>query len=70
VQSLVAPAVPRGRVRPAGTQVMESEELLAALDATKKHLDNKEFVAAVQRQKQARGAGGGSRGPWRQPGCS
>lgn len=33
---------------------MENEQLLAALDATKKHLDNDEFVQAAQRQKQAR----------------
>ncbi|KAI3438054.1 hypothetical protein D9Q98_000497 [Chlorella vulgaris] len=34
-------------------KMLENEKLLAALDSSKKHLDNKEFVEVVQQQKQA-----------------
>ena len=47
---------PASRLPHLDLKVIENEELLAALDTTKKHLDNKEFVEAVQRQKKARGA--------------
>lgn len=35
----------------------ENEKLLAKLDAAKKHLDNKEFVQAVEKAKKVGGAG-------------
>lgn len=41
-------------------QMLENEKLLAALDSSKKHLDNKEFVEVVQQQKQVRCAAHGA----------